>query len=211
MLAALGAGLVACGPPSVSTFPTATTLPDEPRRPDGVAVDRVPATPSAGTTASSTSHFVALRAPVGDDVALRLVERFFEAVVAEDTAALATLVSSSTTVHDLTPTGGRVQQAALQQWRGRFQKYDYLRLTTAAVYRQQDIRTYRGRDMAALPGDVQAAIVGNDGDLESLVVHVGILSPVVDNERLFGDELYFWLERQGDGFRIVKLAEDVPF
>ncbi len=213
----LVAWVAGCGS-SAAVFPTAGELPDEERRPDGVAVDRLGRAPAAQDRATTDDGVVSLRAPLGLDVAHRAIRQFFSAVARESTAALAETLRSGAMVQDTRP--GRPGQAAstelrpvLGWWQERFRKVDYGLLVGRSAYREADIQTYRAAQLDALPASLRHSLrhVPEPFRGTDLLLRVPILTPTVGAERLLGREMAFWLRPQGDRFVIYHIAEPFPF
>lgn len=213
-------GLVlATGCGAGAEFPTASELPDEPRRPDGIAVDLSSEPPASRDRADSRDALVTLRTPLSTDVALLAVRQFFEAIVNEDMPSLEKLVVPEALLQDtrVRPTGAGVPaqgatHGVTSLWRERFNKHEFTGLSPRLLYREGDITTYRKDQLDTLPIAVRylgpsRAVV----DTTDLVLHVPIVTHTVKNERLLGDELFFWLRRDGDSYVIYRMAEDLPF
>lgn len=203
--------LVGCTTSEPARFPTRSQLPDAERRAAGIAVDLSSAPPPARDQADTHQAVVALRAPLGLGAALDVVGEFFEAVHAEDMAALSDLVRPKTQVEDTRVGSSTKSHVATNLWRHRFQKRDYPSLTGQLVYRRGDISTFRGDQLEALPLNVRYLADGEDVLPNDLVLQVPIITHTVANERLFGDELFFWLRRRGSRYVIFRMAEEVPF
>lgn len=203
--------LAGCAAQVPARFTTASSLPDDARRPDGVAVDRVSEPPASRDEAPSSEGVVTLRTPLGLDRAHAAVRRFFEAVVAEDPAALAQLVRADTMLHDTRTSGQQRTQGLLPLWRMRFSKYDYGQLGARTIFQESEVMTYRADQLGALPLEVQHLVRDVAIEPTVVVLRVPIVTVTVKNERLFGEEIFFWLRRRGDDFEIFQVAEEVPY
>jgi hypothetical protein len=202
---------VGCSGDGAARFATASSLPAGERRPDGVAVDRVSEPPAFRDEAPSADGIVTLRTPLGLDVATAAVRRFFEAIVDEDAAALANLVRSGAMLHDTRATGQSRTQGLVPLWRLRFNKYDYGQLGSRTIFQESEVKSYRVEELDRLPLEVQHLVRGVSLEPTVVVLRVPIVTATVKNERLFGDEIYFWLRRHDDGYEIYQVAEDVPY
>jgi hypothetical protein len=208
--------LVVCACGKGAEFPTASELPDEPRRPDGIAVDLSSEPPVTRDRAESSDALVTLRTPLGTEVALATVRAFFEAMVNEDTVTLDKLISSDARMQDTRTRPAAPSSSAEQTlsglWRDRFTKHEFKLLTPALLYREGDITAYRKEQLDALPiavrylGPPRTAIEPTD-----VVLHVPIVTHTVKSERLLGDDMYFWLRREADRYLIYRMAEDLPY
>lgn len=207
--------LMGCG--SGAQFPTATELPDEPRRPDGIAVDLASEPPTWRERAESRDELVTLRTPLGTDVALRTVRSFFEAMVSENMPALDDLVAPDAVLQDIrsragAPGGQGATQTVTAVWRERFNKHEFKSLSPSLLYREGDVTIYRKEQLDVLPiavryvGPAPATVAPTD-----LVLHVPIVTHTVKSEKLLGEEMFFWLRREGDQYLIYRMAEDLPF
>lgn len=209
-----------CAQPGPPVFPTASRLPDRERQPDAVAIDLPSRPPPASDDAASDEAVVALRAPLGVDEARATVRSFFQAIVEEDVASLTPLLVPGARVLDLDPTTGsraatrrsRTQDAR-SWWSQRFRKHGYDQLEARVVYREADVETYRYEELGSLPPTVAdaASALGPAVAASDLVLRVPIVTTTIRSERLLGDELFFWLRREGDRYRILHLAEPFPF
>lgn len=203
--------LAACGGEVPARFETAASLPDGPRRAGGVAVDRVSEPPASRDEAPSDEGVVTLRAPLGLDVAHAVVRRFFEAVIDEDAAALAQIVRGGAMLHDTRTTGQARTQGLVPLWRLRFSKHDYGQLATRTLFLESEVMSYRVDELDALPLEVQPLVRDVAYEPTVVILRVPILTATVKNDRLFGDEIYFWLRRLGDAYEIFQVAEEVPY
>jgi hypothetical protein len=208
----MGLLLMGCGGTEAAHFPTASSLPDDERRPDGIAVDLTSAPPSASDSASSNDSIVTLRTPLSSNAAQETVRQFFEAITAEDISQMSRVVQSSAIAQDM-----RVKQRNTRThgvtalWRQRFRKREYQLLSSRVVYREGDVMTYRGAELDSLPLEVRYLPNTEPSHPTDLVLHVPIATHTIKNERLLGDDLFFWLRRVDDRYVIYRMAEDIPF
>jgi len=211
-LAGLLASLTACTEQTLAQFPTQSKLPDEDRRPDGIAVDLSSDPPPLQNEAEADDSIVTLRTPLGTEVALQTVRTFFEAMVVEDVSAMSMLIRANAINEDTRSGSRRRSLSILNLWRDRFRKREYQKLATRLVYREADVMTYRSDQLAALPlaARLRTPTPTSEGS-NDLVLRVPIITHTVKNERLLGDEIFFWLERRDDGYVIAQMAENVPF
>lgn len=201
-------GCLACGPQPDQALHTATDLPEQRRRPDGVAVDPSTAPPAAKDTASTGDGLVTLRTPVGIETALVTIQTFFRAVVEEDPDGLASVLTrdaltSNPTMMAASPNGS--PNAALF-WAHRFRRLDYSKLAGEVVYRENELEVYRAGDALNLsPHPAVRLDALNAGDI---VIRVPIATPRVGTDRLLGEEILVWMRRTGNEYKIYRLLED---
>ena len=172
-----------------------------------MAIDPALELPEAQNKSDADTALTTLRAPLGTDVALATVANLFRRIVREDVDALSPLFTRE--VHVITGSGAGAQQtsAAGAWWDPRFKKLDYTRLAGELIYRESDIEIYRGDDELT---QAPAMVLRTLDTLEEtdVVVRVPILTPRVGADRLLGDEMLLWLRRDGDRYRIYRVAED---
>lgn len=201
-------GCVACGSQPDQALRTASDLPDQRRRPDGVAVDPSTAPPAAKDVASTGDGLVTLRTPVGIEAALATIHTFFGAVVEEDADMLGSVLTrdaltSNPAMMGASPNGS--PNAALF-WAHRFRRLDYSKLAGEVVYRENDLEIYRaGDDLNLSPHPAVRLDALGAGDI---VIRVPIATSRVGTDRLFGDEILVWLRRTGNDYKIYRLLED---
>jgi hypothetical protein len=206
LLGLCSSGLFGCA--STGGFAAATEIDAGRRRPDGVAIDPTSLPPPARDQAEATDGLVTLRAPLGVDRAILAVNELFRKIVLEDTEGLESLFTRDALALTTTaPNAGPAQspQAALF-WQQRFRRLDYTKLAGETVIRQAELEIYRAED--ALETSPHPAIrleALNDNDV---VIRAPILTAHIGTDRLFGDEIIFWLRRDGDRYRIYRLLED---
>jgi hypothetical protein len=202
----LPAAFAGCGGLGTSSFPTASELPEDRRQPDGVAIDPASAPPPPTDRAAAGDGLVTLRTPLGVDLAVGTVAEFFKRVVLEDGDGLGALLARDALV--LVPSGGGQGQApsAGLWWEQRFRRLDYGKLAGEPIYRESEIGIYRAED--ALESSPHPAIQTQTLDDDDVLVRVPIITARVGADRLLGDEVLFWLRRDGAGFKIYRLLED---
>jgi hypothetical protein len=179
---------------------------DEPRRPDGVAVDPAMATPSARAEAQAAAGLVALRSPIGTDRALATVEELFRHVVAKDADGLTQVFTRDAVT--VVPGGGGPGPTsnAIAWWQMRFARLDYTKLAGAPIFRAADADVARGEASlrAVNVGSMRTERIADD----DVVVHAPLLTTHAGADRFFGDEMTFWLRRDGDRYKIYRVLED---
>lgn len=197
--------LAGCSATEPAVFPTAEALPEAPRRPDGVAIDPSGALPRTEDRAGTSDGLVTLRTPLGADRAIATVSGFFRGVVREDGDALASVLTRDAVA--LAPTGspnaGRTPSAA-SWWEQRFRRLDYTMLGGETIFREREVAIFRESDGADLP-EAPRTLPLAPGDV---LLRVPIATPRIGQERLFGDELWMWLRRDGAQYRIYRVIED---
>ena len=200
-----------CDRRNAAEFPTRSAHEDEERRAAGIAVDLTSPPPPSQDRAATQDTIVALRAPLGLEAAHDTVGHFFEAVVAEDISALSDLVQNETQVQDTRSSPSAKVHPATTLWRQRFQKREYQAMAGQLVYRNADVGTYRGDQIEELPLAIRYLSSNDDVRPNDLVLHVPIITHSLRSERLFGDDIFFWLRRRGSRYVIYRMAEEVPF
>lgn len=206
--------LAGCVRTETARFPAASEHPEEERRPDGVSLELDSEPPGFDERESSDATVTTLRAPLGLDQAEDVIASFFQAVLQEDIGELSKLLRSGAMAYDTRTSGAPRTLNLLSQWRNRFEKFDYLRLRSRVVYRPSEVRSYRPPHLDALPLEVRELDPSGDEGARgrtAMVLRAAILSRNVDGEQLFGPEIYFWLERDGNRFEILQVAENVPY
>ncbi|MEJ7730140.1 MAG: hypothetical protein WKG00_13080 [Polyangiaceae bacterium] len=180
---------------------------DRPRQPGGVAIDPALVLPEARHRVQTDQPLVALRAPLGSDVALGTVHSFFQRIVQEDSEGLSPLFTRE--VQILSGTGGVTQNATAigNWWEPRFKRLDYGKLGSEPLYRDVDVEVFRGDDELT---QAPAAIARTAATMDEtdVVVRVPILTPRVGSDRLLGDEMILWMRRDGERYRIYRVMED---
>lgn len=203
--------IAGCDGQRAAEFPTRSAHADQERRAAGIAVDLTSPPPTSQDRAQTKDTIVALRAPLGLEAAHETVDHFFEAVVAEDISALSDLVQDETQVQDTRTGATTAAHPAAALWRQRFQKREYQALSGELVYRDADVGTFRGDQIDDLPLAVRYLSSNDDVLPNDVVLHVPIVTHSLRSERLFGDEIFFWLRRRGSRYVIYRMAEEVPF
>ena len=183
-------------------FATATELPDEPRHPPGVAVDPAPRLPQPASQADSDQGLVVLSTPADVGQAHEVIERFFGAALQEAPDELQALLSQDAMISSAAA-GSR--QHARPFWRNRLARLDYGALSGQVVYRRGEVETYRAQDVSQLRATRRPAISVSGSDV---LVRVPITLPRLGQLRLFGNEIWFLLRPERDGYKIVEMIED---
>ena len=181
---------------------TASSLPDEPRKAPGVAVDPAPELPPAAGAADTEDGVVVLKAPADPEAAREVVRSFFRAVSHGSYSEFEDVVPDEAWL-SAGPMVGR--QKARQYWQMRFSRLDYQSLAGSSIYREGELETYRAADMQRLRPARPLAVVAQG---EDVVVRVPITTPRSGKTRLFGDEILFVLRPQGAKYSIVEMSED---
>ncbi|MCU0690617.1 MAG: hypothetical protein MUF54_04385 [Polyangiaceae bacterium] len=195
--------LVGCSTIDGARFRTASELPDEPRKPDGVAVDLEGASPAPKDADSTTNTLVILQEPVHADLALDVVRRFFRAVAQEDLDAIRALMSSNASLGPISSAGG---PPAAPQWERRLRRLDYDGLGGEPVFRESTVQTYRHRDLGELVAG-RPSPPPNMGP-DDVLIRVPIARTRIGVDRLFGDEILFLLRRIERQYQIRTMYED---
>ena len=201
-LLAVAAGGCLRAPPPV----TAVSLPDVPRKPDGVVLEPEPAVPEVSDRAP-TGGVVALREPLGGEAVALVVRALFHAFEKEDADALAALLVDDPVIlgAGTSPGGGRGPRAALLDlWRGRLKSLDYSRLAGSEVARLDRLERYEYDDLGGA-GAPPRPVEMKPGEL---LLRIPIAMPRVGTEQLFGDVVILLLRRDGSGFKISGFGEE---
>ncbi len=164
---------------------------------------------------ATEDELLTLRTPLGLPAARKVVHDYFQAVLNESYHTMSELLSSTANVHNIRPSRGAryhrgYERRLLSWWRSRFRRHDYGKLVDRVVYRDADIETYRSDQLDALPYDVVHGTSATVGD-NDIVLRVPIVTQTILGERLFGEEVYFWLRRQNDRYVIYHVAEPFQF
>jgi ketosteroid isomerase-like protein len=175
--------------PRPSEFSTAEALPSAPRRADGVALDLASTTPSAQDLVRSSSGLATLRTPLGVDVATEVVSEFFRRVVHADAEGVAALLTSDA-VTSTEPTSERTMPLS-SWWARRLKQLDYTQAAGVVLYREGDVR-----------------VLATDSPSSTVALRVRVTPARAAHVRLFGDELTFWLRRDGTQTHICRIVEE---
>ncbi|AUX35303.1 MULTISPECIES: hypothetical protein [Sorangium] len=206
LAALLGSPLLGCGLGGPASFPAASELPDDRRRPDGVAIDLASAPPRPANQADVRDRVVTLRTPLGVGVALDVVAEFFKRIIAEDSEALGELLTrDALAIHTGSGGSGQPPSAGLF-WEQRFRRLEYGKLAGEPVYRESELQIFRAEDVLATPQ--HPAIQPETLDDQDIVIRVPIMTARIAADRLLGDEIVVWLRRDGPRFKIYRLLED---
>jgi hypothetical protein len=193
-------------PACLGSVRSASELPKEPRRPDGVAIDPASTPPPSRDQAPSSDGLVTLKTPLGSDRAVQTVKDLVRRVVSEDSEGLHGLFTRDA-IAVTSPSGGygSTPQAALW-WEQRFRKLDYTKLSGEPVVREAELEVYPGGEGVELPSSPQ---IRPETLRESdVVVRARIMTTHAGPDRLFGDEIIFWLRREGDRYKIYRMLEE---
>ena len=178
-------------------------LPEGPRHPDGVAVDPKATEPPPRFSAEARDGLVTLRTPLGTDRALATVEAFFHRIVAKERDELPQLLTRDAIV--MNPSGGGTINA-LNWWSQRLAKLDYPKLAAEPVFRASEAEIVRGE--GALEAASSPAMRAEPLAEDDVVIRAPLLATHIGADRLFGDEIIFWLRRDGDRYKIYRMLED---
>lgn len=195
---ALALLLTELGCSSATHYPTSTRPPDEPRRPPGISLNPTFAAPSASDAGPG---FRVAVLPVDSERAKRTVEAFFDAVVSEDGATLLRFFAPGAQ-QQLGP-NGEVRGAA-DYWQRRLARLDYGPLREKALFRPSDMRLLRPEQAARLPVPLRL-------EPRQVAVIVPLLTTHVGSARVFGSELTFVLQENGEALTLARIIEDFQF
>jgi hypothetical protein len=186
-------------------FATAGSLEAARRRSDGVAVDPTGEPPRARERAEVAERLVTLRTPLGADRAVDTVSELFRKIVIEDSDGLEALFTREATAGN--GSGGAASTPlAVLWWQQRFRRLDYTRLAGEPIFREAEVEIYRAEDdVEALPPPAIRLEALGETDI---VIRLPILASHAGADRLFGEEMIFWLRRDGDRYKIYRVIED---
>lgn len=187
---------VACG----GGFETQTELTAAPRRPDGVALEPVPALPRTRDHAEARG-VVALREPVANRDVEELVQAYVRAFAREDEPALLQLLTPDA-VPLARPSGTR--QQLVESWRTKMRSFEYQRLAGMEIARVDEMERHTFETFGA-PGDPPRPPAMKQGDL---YIRVPIATPRLGSDQLFGDVLVLVLRRVEGRLRIAGQADE---
>lgn len=186
-------------------FATAGSLETARRRPDGVAVDPTGEPPRAREHAEASERLVTLRTPLGAERAVDTVSELFRKIVIEDSDGLEALFTREATAGNGNGGSSNTPLAVLW-WQQRFRRLDYTRLAGELIFREAEVEIYRAEDeVEALPHTAIRLEALGETDV---VIRLPILTSHAGADRLFGDEMIFWLRREGDRYKIYRVLED---
>ncbi|WP_050434704.1 hypothetical protein [Chondromyces crocatus] len=195
-----------CGHAASGAFPTSASLSEARRKPDGVAIDPATSPPSPVARAEADEGLITLLTPLGVDVAINTVGDFFRRVVLEDSDGLGALLTRD--AQAIVPSsGGQAQSPSIGLWwEQRFRRLDYGKLAGEPLYRVSELEVYRAED--AIEAPLHPAIQTQTLDDDDVLVRVPIITARVGADRLLGDQMLFWLRRDGARFRVYRVLEE---
>jgi hypothetical protein len=184
---------------SVPAFESVTTLPDEPRYPAGVEVQRQTTLPEATRSGHTQSGVLVLEAPMDPGQARAAVSGFFRAMVEESPSGLDSVLAPQAMVQ-----AGSRREAARSYYLGRFMRLDYRAVRGEALFQEGDVELWE----RAPAGAVRSSPTPLEPGPHEVVIRVRVTASWVGRPRLFGDELVFRLAPRGAGFVIREIVED---
>jgi hypothetical protein len=193
--AALALGCASSAP----AFESVSTLPDEPRYPAGVEVERPTTLPAAARSGSTQASVLVLVAPLDPGQARAAVKGFFRAMVEESPSGLDSVFSPQAMVQ-----AGSRREAARSYYLGRFMRLDYRAMRGEALFHDGDMELWESGEAGAL----RSSPIPLEPGPHEVVIRVRITASWVGRARLFGDELVFRLAPRGAGFVIREIVED---
>jgi hypothetical protein len=193
--AALALGCASSAP----AFESVTTLPEEPRYPAGVDVERPTTMPTPARSGDTQSSVVVLQAPLDPGQARAAVKGFFRAMVEESPSGLDSVLSPQAMVQ-----AGSRREGARAYYLGRFVRLDYRSVRGEALFHDGDVELWEGAEA----GGQRSSPTPLEPGPHEVVVRVRITASWVGRARLFGDELVFRLAPRGAGFVIREIVED---
>ncbi len=175
-------------------------MPNEPRRPDGVALEPPPAVPPAVDRAEAKG-VVALREPLADRDVEDVVRAYLRAFEREDMQALSQLLTQ-----DAVCLGrpGSTREQLLDAWRTRIKNFEYQQLAGLEIARISDIERHTYETLGS-PGTPPRPPEMRPGDL---YVRVPITTPRIGSDQLFGDVVVLLLRREDGKLKIAGQADE---
>jgi hypothetical protein len=193
--AALALACASRGP----AFESVSKLPDEPRYPAGVEVERPTTLPDAGTRGSTHAGVLVLETPMDPEQARAVVSRFFRAMVEESGSGLESVLSPQAMVQ-----AGSRRESARSYYLGRFSRFDYRAVRGEALFHEGDVELWERAD----GGSLRITPPPLEPGPHEVVIRVRVTASWVGRPRLFADELIFRLAPKGAGFVIREVIED---
>ncbi|MFO0587947.1 MAG: hypothetical protein U0441_10430 [Polyangiaceae bacterium] len=195
-----------CGPSGPALFPTGEDGGRGARRPDGVVIDPESAPPAARDRAPAEDGMVTLRSPLGTEVAVETVRELFRRVVARNMEGLSDLFTSNAQPLTSVPGGYGMPDKVWDWWLQRSRRLDYTKLSGEVLFREGDIEIFRATD--AMEAPPHPAIRTESLDESDVILRVTMLAGTNGTDRYFGDQIVFWLRRDGDTYKIYRQIED---
>lgn len=200
---ALGSALVCLAPlagcGAREPFVTATELPKQKRKPDGVFIDPPAALPQAAERAPAVGQ-VALREPIGEAPALALVRSFFAAFEREDQEVLSEMLApGAVTLEPGRPGSPRL----LDNWRNRMRSFEYQKLAGLDYARYDRAERFDHDEL----GRAGAPLRPHEMRSGDVLVRIPMNMPRT-GETLFGDVMTFLLRRSDGQLKIAGVGEE---
>lgn len=192
----------ACGLGAGSHVETVTELPEEPRRPPGVAVDPLARLPGPQASGDTAERVLVLRTPLDSALPRDTVKRFFDAVIHEDDARLHAVLAEDASFQ---PGAQGARQSARSVWQARFARLSYQGLFGYTVVREASFETHAASDAPRLLGQHSPPANTSAADV---LVRARILRTHLAKSRLFGDEIWFFLSPRDASFEIRAIIEE---
>jgi hypothetical protein len=180
-------------------FESVSTLPDDPRYPAGVEVERPTTLPDAANSGHTQSGVLVLEAPMDPGQARATVNGFFRAMVEESGSGLDSVLAPQAMVQ-----AGSRREAARSYYLGRFTRLDYRAVRGEALFHDGDVELWERTD----GGSLRTSPPPLEPGPHEVVVRVRVTASWIGRPRLFGDELVFRLAPRGAGFVIREVIED---
>lgn len=191
-----------CGLVGGSRLETVTELPDEPRRPPGIAVDPLTSLPRPQASGVTQDRVLVLTTPLDPALPRETVRRFFEAVVHEDDARLHAVLAEDASFQ---PGSQGARQSARSVWQARFARLPYHGLFGYTVVRDASFETYAASDAPRVLGHQNVPGTPGAGDV---LVRARVLRTHLAKSRLFGDDIWFFLKPRGQRYEIRAVIEE---
>jgi hypothetical protein len=193
------AGLALGCASSSPAFDSVATLPDEPRYPAGVDVERPTTLPEATSSGHTEAGVTVLEAPMDPGQARATVVAFFRAMVEESTSGLDSVLAPQAMVQ-----AGSRRESARSYYVARFMRLDYRAVRGEALFHEADVELWERAERGPLRGSPAPLSPGP----HEVIVRVRVTASWVGRPRLYGDELVFRLAPRGAGFVIREIIED---
>lgn len=195
-----------CGSTTPAMFPTGEDGAKGMRRPDGVIIDPASDPPAPHDRADSVDGLVTLSTPLSADVAIETVRSLFRHVVAESSDGLQELFTANARAVSASPGYYGQPGEPWLWWEQRFRRLDYTQLSGETLFRESEIEIYRASD--DLDSPPHPALRTEALDETDVILRLTMTAGTTGIDRLFGDQIFFWLRREGDTYKIYREMED---
>lgn len=162
--------------------------------------------PAAVELAGSDDGAVSLRAPVGREVAIKLVRRIVNAIVGKNPDALASDLEENIEILGVDPSYPMMRSLLITDYGYRGRAKPYEQLDAERVFRADDVQLYAARELGRAGRPSRPRTMSDD----ALLIRVRVQTPRVGTDVLFEDELVFVVVRAGDQLKVRAMTNLVP-